>query len=1371
MRIKLVNQLPTGAAGNLPFPVDKTYMGSTGATDTDNRTALHMHGGNTPWISDGTPRQWVKPKGEAGPNRGVSAVNVPDMWFDSTGKVVPVASMTAAAAANPAAAGYSNDPGPGALTYFFTNQQSQRLMFYHDHAEGVTRLNVYGGIAAGYVLTDPTEQAMTNGGTVTYNYLDPVTKAPLVTPISKTYAQVLPSDVIPLVIQEKTFVPDDTTPVLNFYGPFKSQLQSQDPTWGWGSGVAASGLNGTGDLWVPHVYMTNQNPGDTTGGNSLGRWDFGSWFWPPVSSLTHPAAANAYYDPACVSSATSICQSATIPGMDSGPGGKFVSATPEAFNDTPLVNGTAYPYVEVEPKKYRLRMLSVGNDRMLNLSLVVAASKNSVNTTADGNAASNPNAATNTILCDGTTNVNQADCTEVRMLPFNSVQDATTHFPSWWYTQQKGGVTFDGRPAGVFDPATRGPAMVQIGTEGGFLSTPVVIRNQPVNFEFNLKNIVVTNVKEHALLLGPAERADVVVDFSKFAGSTILLYNDAPAPMPAFDLRLDYYTGDYDNTDTGGSFSTVPGYGPNSRTLLQFRVASSCSSANCGTGINLTPATAAKTSQDFVDTTQIQADPQAAYGANAATGGSLVTAVQTAFKYSQDEIIVPQASYNPVYGTTVADAMGANISRISDTQLKFTPFSNGMTSTLEAAPVTMGMGPKGIHELFTTDYGRMNALLSLEIPNTNFTVQTTVPLYYIDPPTELVKIAPNDGTPITVPSADPINQMGDGTQLWRITHNGVDSHAIHFHLFNLQVVNRVGWDGAIRMPELNELGWKETIRMNPLEDVIVALRPKKMLKTSELVQIDPNASLPASSASATRGMDFKVPNSHRVLDPSGTGMFYNLDPLTGNASQNVTSNPSMNFGWEYVWHCHILGHEENDMMRSIAVAQAPEAPTSLTAVPVAGGVKLSWTDNSITSNWVTIQRATDAAITQNVTMLTVPVSSLTAAANLSHGECASQSGCPMSYTDTTATPLTTYYYQVVANNTVGAGDANLRLPPTLVATLTPNSLGYDNVTASSTPAAGSITFTAPVLSYTFGPGAVNLSWTASTPTPSSYTLSRALPTAKQNCATATYSPLNTGTALSFSDTGTANNKSYCYQVAATSAAGTLSSAPLTVATLGAPGAPTNLTITNITSTGLTVGWSLPNPNTAVGYEVQQCTNSTTAAGCAWPAGALVPGTQNNLAVTGLQAGTPYFFRVRAYDPATSAFVTSTVAVTGAVAVADTAAAVAASTAATQSVTAGNVLTNDKPSAPAANTFVTNLSAATHTNLSSGVTAATAATATVSCTAAGVCSLALTSPAANTTTTARQASKRGTYTFTYTEQYQTAYGNFTSAPVTVTVPVN
>ena len=88
--------------------------------------------------------------------------------------------------------------------------------------------------------------------------------------------------------------------------------------------------------------------------------------------------------------------------------------------------------------------------------------------------------------------------------------------------------------------------MIQIGTEGGFLPAPVVIPAQPVNYEYNRRNIVVLNVTDKALFMGPAERADVIIDFSKYAGKTLILYNDAPAPVPGFDPRNDYYTGNPD---------------------------------------------------------------------------------------------------------------------------------------------------------------------------------------------------------------------------------------------------------------------------------------------------------------------------------------------------------------------------------------------------------------------------------------------------------------------------------------------------------------------------------------------------------------------------------------------------------------------------------------------------------------------------------------------------------------------------------------------------------------------------------------------------------------------------------------------------------
>ena len=99
-----------------------------------------------------------------------------------------------------------------------------------------------------------------------------------------------------------------------------------------------------------------------------------------------------------------------------------------------------------------------------------------------------------------------------------------------------------------------------------------------------------------------------------------------------------------------------------------------------------------------------------------------------------------------------------------------------------------------------------------------------------------------------LPTADvkvtPIAMADDGTQIWKITHNGVDTHPIHFHATDVQVLNRVTWDNIIIPPDPTELGWKETIRVSPLEDTIVAMRP---------------AILPA--------LPFDFPNSVRLLSP------------------------------------------------------------------------------------------------------------------------------------------------------------------------------------------------------------------------------------------------------------------------------------------------------------------------------------------------------------------------------------------------------------------------------------------------------------------------------------------------------------------------
>ncbi len=73
--------------------------------------------------------------------------------------------------------------------------------------------------------------------------------------------------------------------------------------------------------------------------------------------------------------------------------------------------------------------------------------------------------------------------------------------------------------------------------------------------------------------LGPANALTSSSTSPQFAGKTLILYNDSGAPVPAFDTRYDYYTGDPDQTTTGGAPTTLPGYGPNIRTVMQIQVA------------------------------------------------------------------------------------------------------------------------------------------------------------------------------------------------------------------------------------------------------------------------------------------------------------------------------------------------------------------------------------------------------------------------------------------------------------------------------------------------------------------------------------------------------------------------------------------------------------------------------------------------------------------------------------------------------------------------------------------------------------------------------------------------------------------------------
>jgi spore coat protein A len=542
VRMTFTNQLPPVH----PLPVD-TSLDGLREGQPHNRATVHLHGGNVPWISDGGPHSWYTPGGVY----GAAAISAPDM----------------------------PRPARGSFNAFYPNSQSARLMWFHDHAIGTTRLSAYAGLAGAYILRDSVEANLIASGAI-------------------------PSREIPIIIQDKAF----------------KQVADQ-----WGL---------PGDLNYPSVYdpaIWELAPGGQA---------------PPV--------------PSCI---------------------------PEFFGDTMLVNGVVYPYADVEPRRYRLRILNACNARFCSLRLVYA---------------------------------------------------------------QGPGFPDDAEP-NVNSP---GPEFVQIGTEGGFLPAPVTLDGR----------------KAARLLLAPAERADIIVDFSQVTpGSRLILYNDAPAPFPMGDPATDYY-----NLRQTNSVVTQAGFGPNTRTLLQFRVGQRV-------------------------------------GAQDATG-PLTLAMDPA-------PLVPPGLMQLPPGVTVRNLT--------------------------------------LNESFD-GYGRLTQLLGTNVPSSPGSFSRG----YRDRPTE-----------VTTPGA---------VEAWRLFNLTADTHPIHFHLANAQVVSRQAFDvrrfngtpsflGQPQPPDGNEMGWKETIRMNPGEC------------TTVIMKFD----LPP--------VPFIVPPSPRLM------MEYGI------------------VGAEYVWHCHILEHEEHDMMRPLVL--------------------------------------------------------------------------------------------------------------------------------------------------------------------------------------------------------------------------------------------------------------------------------------------------------------------------------------------------------------------------------------------------------------------------------------------------------------------
>ena len=201
-----------------------------------------------------------------------------------------------------------------------------------------------------------------------------------------------------------------------------------------------------------------------------------------------------------------------------------ISTVPEFFSDTILVNGAPYPTLgPLPPRRFRFRFLNGSQARFYNLQLYVA------DDTPDGI----------TLVDTGEQNP-------------------------------------DGLP--ILAPKNQpGPAFIQIGHEAGFLPAPALFSKNGANINSNrvigyklsssLGSGDPTNgtVNRYNLLIAPAERPDVIIDFRGFEGKKLILYNDAPAPFPGGDIRNDYFAGG----------ATAPGQGPDTRILMRFEVGTS----------------------------------------------------------------------------------------------------------------------------------------------------------------------------------------------------------------------------------------------------------------------------------------------------------------------------------------------------------------------------------------------------------------------------------------------------------------------------------------------------------------------------------------------------------------------------------------------------------------------------------------------------------------------------------------------------------------------------------------------------------------------------------------------------------------------------
>jgi spore coat protein A, manganese oxidase len=634
-------------ANNKPDACAENYDGPIPAV-------VHLHGGEVPPELDGGP----------------------DAWYTSNGQYQGHAY-------------YTKNPGVDAANsavYSYPNTQEATPAWVHDHTLGATRLNVYAGLAGGYLISDP--------------------------------AQILPAG-------------------LSAYG------------------LSRGGSVGASELTVPLVIQDRRF--DTNGQLFFPADSAGGLLWSP--NPEHP-----YW-------------------------------VPEFSGDTLLVNGKTWPYLNVEPKRYRFLFLNGSNARTYEMNIVDPA----------------------------------------------------------------------GGPA---------PNFYVIGTDGGYLDTPVMLKK---------------------LTMMPGERYEVILDFSVAnPGANLVIKNTAKTPFPA-------------------------GVAPKGATLgqvLQFRLGS-CTSGQCGfADTSFNPAAAGalirQTGQKIVRLPGTVGGPAIVISpANSATQN-----VQKIRQLTLNEVMgMPMAVTDPVTGLPAAYPGGPLEILVNNTKWggeRITGVSNGHY-TFEPIPGFTGVTLNG---------------------------QTT---YYSEMPRE-----------------------GD-TEIWEFVNTTADAHPMHLHLVQFQLIERQafdagkyakdyaasfpggGWDpmlGAACAPGVYCPSYGPPLAYDPAGNPksggkwggnpdVYAVDPKTkkpLYLSGKAIPADPNErgwkdTVIAYPGQVTRIAVRWAPTDLAVQTTNKLGsLYYPFDP-NGGAS-----------GHGYVWHCHIIDHEDNEMMRPDLVMLNPLGPAA-NARPFVKGIQ------------------------------------------------------------------------------------------------------------------------------------------------------------------------------------------------------------------------------------------------------------------------------------------------------------------------------------------------------------------------------------------------------------------------------------------------